>query len=172
LNAPVSLAAPSLRRRMASWLYEALLLFAVGLIATLLFSILIQMRSGMDPRRWLLQGFLAVVFGIYFSFFWSRGQTLAMKTWRITVVDRYGQQLTQGRALLRYVFCSIWLLPPLAALASRRFTLPELGVICAGWIAFWALLSRLHPQRQFWHDAWAGTRLVEAPEPPARPATQ
>jgi uncharacterized RDD family membrane protein YckC len=158
---------------MASWLYEALLLFAVGLIATLLFSILIQMRSGMDPRRWLLQAFLAVVFGIYFSFFWSRGgQTLAMKTWRIAVVDRHGQQLTQGRALLRYVFCSIWLLPPLAALASRRFTLPELGAICAGWIAFWALLSRLHPQRQFWHDAWAGTRLVEAPEPAARPATQ
>jgi hypothetical protein len=24
------------------------------------------------------------------------------------------------------------------------------------------LLSRLHPQRQFWHDAWAGTRLVDA----------
>ena len=23
-----------------------------------------------------------------------------------------------------------------------------------------ALLARFHPQRQFWHDAWAGTRLV------------
>jgi hypothetical protein len=21
-------------------------------------------------------------------------------------------------------------------------------------------LARFHPQRQFWHDAWAGTRLV------------
>jgi hypothetical protein len=31
-----------------------------------------------------------------------------------------------------------------------------------GWVAFWGLLSRLHPQRQFWHDAWAGTRLVDA----------
>jgi uncharacterized RDD family membrane protein YckC len=170
LTDPDSLAAPSLRRRMACWLYEALLLFAVGLLATLLFSVLIQMRSGMDPRRWLLQVFLAVVFGIYFSFFWSKGQTLAMKTWRIAVVDRHGRRLTQGRALLRYVFCSVWLLPPLAALASRRFTLAQLGVICAGWIVFWALLSRLHPLRQFWHDAWAGTRLVEAPEPPARPA--
>jgi len=92
-----------------------------------------------------------------------------MKTWRITIVDRYGQRLTQGRALLRYAFCSIWVLPPLAALASRKFTLPELGVIFAGWVVFWALLSRLHPQRQFWHDAWAGTRLVDAVEPP-RPA--
>lgn len=157
---------------MACWLYEALLLFALGLLATLLFSVLIQMRSGIDPRRWLLQLFLAVVFGLYFTFFWSRGQTLPMKTWRIALVDRHGRPLTQGRALLRYVFCAIWLLPPLAALASRRFTLPELGVIFAGWVVFWALLSRLHPQRQFWHDAWAGTRLVEAPQAPRHAATQ
>lgn len=147
---------------MASWLYEALLLFAMGLIATLVFSVAIDMRNGMDPRRWLLQGFLAVVFGIYFSFFWSKGQTLPMKTWRITVVDRHGQRLTQGRALLRYVFCSIWVLPPLAALASRQFTVAQLSVIFFGWVAVWAVLSRFHPQGQFWHDAWAGTRLVDA----------
>lgn len=161
MTAPDSLAAPSLRRRMACWLYEALLLFAMGLIATLVFSVIIDMRSGIDPRRWLLQGFLAVVFAIYFSFFWSRGQTLPMKTWRISVVDRTGHRLSQGRALLRYVYCAIWVLPPLAAVASRRFTLWELAVIFFGWVAFWAVLSRFHPQRQFWHDAWAGTRLVD-----------
>ena len=169
----MSLLAPSLRRRMACWLYEALLLFAIALIATLVFSVAVQMRHGLDPRQWLLQTFLAVVFGIYFSFFWSRGrQTLPMKTWRIALVDRQGRPLTQGRALLRYAFCAIWLAPPLAALAARDFTLPQLGVILAGWIAFWALLSRLHPQRQFWHDAWAGTRLVEAPKLPRAPAPQ
>jgi uncharacterized RDD family membrane protein YckC len=147
---------------MLCWLYEALLLFAVALLATLLFSVVAQMRHALDPRQWLLQAFLAIVFGIYFSYCWSRGQTLAMKTWRITVRDRHGLPLSQGRALLRYAFCSIWVLPPLAALASRKFTLAELGVLFAGWIAFWALLSRFHPQRQFWHDAWAGTRLVDA----------
>lgn len=150
---------------MACWLYEALLLFAVGLVATLLFSVVIQMRHGLDPRQWLLQLFLAVVFGIYCSWFWSRGQTLPMKTWRIAIVDRQGRRISQGRALLRYVFCAVWVLPPLAALASRKFTLWELAVLFAGWVAFWALLSRLHPQRQFWHDAWAGTRLVDAPTP-------
>ena len=51
---------------------------------------------------------------------------------------------------------------PLAAYTSGRFDLPQLGVIAAGWVAVWALLSRFHPQRQFWHDAWAGTRLVDA----------
>ena len=35
MTADASLVAPGLRRRMACWLYEALLLFAVGLIATL-----------------------------------------------------------------------------------------------------------------------------------------
>ena len=162
MNSSSLLAAPSLRRRMACWFYEATLVFAVGLIATLLFSVAIQMRSGMDTRRWLLQCFLAVVFGIYFSFFWSQGQTLPMKTWRIAVVDRHGRGLTQGRALLRYAFCAIWVLPPLAGVASHRFTLWQLGAIFFGWIAFWALLSRLHPQQQFWHDAWAGTRLVDS----------
>jgi uncharacterized RDD family membrane protein YckC len=150
---------------MACWFYEATLAFAVGLIATLLFSVAIQMRSGIDSRRWLLQGFLAVVFAIYFSFFWSRGQTLPMKTWRIAVVDRQGRALTQGRALLRYAFCAIWVLPPLASVAAHHFTLWQLAAIFFGWIGFWAVLSLLHPQRQFWHDAWAGTRLVDAARP-------
>ncbi|MDR1969056.1 MAG: RDD family protein, partial [Burkholderiaceae bacterium] len=30
-----------------------------------------------------------------------------------------------------------------------------------GWIALWALASLLQPQRQFWHDIWAGTRLID-----------
>jgi hypothetical protein len=36
----------------------------------------------------------------------------------------------------------------------------EVGGDRAGLGAVWALLSRFHPQRQFWHDALAGTRLV------------
>ena len=147
---------------MASWLYEGFLLFAIGLIAALLFSVAVDMRNAMDARRWLLQGFLALVFGVYFAYLWSKGQTLPMKTWRIAIVDRHGRRVTQGRALLRYVYCSIWFAAPLAAYTSGRFSLPQLGVIAAGWVAVWALLSRFHPERQFWHDAWAGTRLVDA----------
>ena len=36
-------------------------------------------------------------------------------------------------------------------------------VLLTGWIVFWALASRLHPQGQFWHDAWAKTQLLQAP---------
>ena len=163
MNDDAALVAPGLPRRMACWVYEGMLLFAVVFIAGWLFSTLGQMRDAMDARRPLLQAFLVVVFGIYFSWFWSRGQTLAMKTWNIRVVDQRGQPLGQSRALLRYVLSWLWFLPPLAALAAVRLTGGEIAVVMVGWVAVWAVLSRFHPQRQFWHDALAGTRLVPAP---------
>ena len=155
--------APPLLRRMACWVYEGMLLFAVVFIAGWLFSTLGQMRDAMDSRRWLLQAFLFVVFGIYFSWFWSRGQTLAMKTWNIRVVGRTGQPIGQRRALLRYVLSWLWFLPPLVALAFVRLSGGEVAVVMLGWVAVWAVLSRFHPQGQFWHDVLAGTRLVVAP---------
>ncbi len=160
-NAVPSLATtPGLRRRMACWLYEGMLLFAVVFVAGWLFSTLGQMRNAMDDRRHLLQAFLFVVFGIYFSWFWARGQTLAMKTWNIRVVDTMGRPVSQLRALARYVLSWLWVLPPLAAMAPFRLSGGESVVIVLGWVAVWALLSRFHPQRQFLHDALAGTRLV------------
>lgn len=157
-----ALRAPGLWRRMACWIYEGVLLFAVVFLAAWLFSTLGQMRDAMDARRPLFQAFLFVVFGIYFAWFWARGQTLAMKTWNIRIVDRFGRPVTQRRALLRYVLSWVWFLPPLAVLAPFQLRGAEVAVLLAGWVAVWALLSRFHPQRQFWHDALAGTRLVAA----------
>jgi uncharacterized RDD family membrane protein YckC len=151
---------PGLRRRMACWMYEGMLLFAVVFIAGWLFSTLGQMRNAMDERRVLLQGFLFVVFGVYFAWFWHKGQTLAMKTWHIRVVDTAGRQISQLRALGRYVLSWLWFLPPLAAMLPFKLTGGEMAVITIGWIVFYALLSRLHPSRQFMHDAMAGTRLI------------
>ncbi len=160
---PQSLEAPALLRRMACWVYEGMLLFAVVFVAGWLFSALGQMRNAMDERRWLLQAFLFVVFGIYFAWFWARGQTLAMKTWNIRLVDRVGRPVSQARALLRYLLSWLWFLPPLAALAPWRLSGGETAVLVLGWVAVWAIASRFHPQRQFWHDALAGTRLVTSP---------
>jgi uncharacterized RDD family membrane protein YckC len=150
---------------MASWLYEGFLVFAIALISALVFSVATNMRSGIAVQRPLLTAFLLVVFGVYFSFFWSKGQTLPMKTWRIRVVDQYGRPLTQGRAAIRYIYCWTWFLAPLALYASGHIDVKQAGVVAAAWIAAWAGLSFLHPQRQFWHDAWAGTRLVDAAAP-------
>jgi uncharacterized RDD family membrane protein YckC len=155
---------------MACWLYEGMLLFAVVFVAGWLFSTLGQMRHAMDGRRLLLQGFLFVVFGIYFSWFWSRGQTLAMKTWRIRVVDVHGRPVGQARAAWRYLLSWLWVLPPLALSAALPVRGLQVAWLLGGWVAIWALGSRLHPQRQFWHDAWAGTRLVPVEMHPS-PAT-
>lgn len=158
-SSPPNLSTPSLARRMACWLYEGLLLFGVVFIAGYLFSALSQTRHAMDNRPGL-QAFLFLVLGIYFTWFWSRGQTLAMKTWHIRATDTTGQPLTQTRALGRYILSWLWFLPPL--LVTLPFGLPalEVGVLTVGWVIIWALLSRFHPQRQFWHDALAGTRLI------------
>ena len=159
-SAPASgLTAPPLFRRMACWLYEGMLLFGVVFIAGYLFSTLSQTRNAMDNRH-LQQAFLFVVFGIYFTWFWAKGQTLAMKTWDIRVVDAKGQALSQLRALWRYLLSWLWLLPPLAAGGYFKLPAGELTVIVIGWVLVWALLSRFHMQRQFLHDALAGTRLV------------
>lgn len=153
------LTAPSLRRRMASWLYEGLLMFGVVFISGYLFSALSQTRNALDNRH-PLQAFLFVIFGIYFTWFWSRGQTLAMKTWNIRVVGRDGAPISQWRALGRYALSWLWFLPPLAALAPFQVSGGETAVVVAGWVAVWALLSRFNPQGQFVHDLLAGTRLV------------
>ena len=151
---------PGLWRRMACWLYEGMLLFAVVFVAGWLFSTLGQMRDAMDVRRHLLQAFLFVVFGIYFVWFWSKGQTLAMKTWNIRIVDRAGRPLSQARGVLRYLLGWVWFIPPLVAISPFRVSGGESAVLIGGWVVVWALLSRFHPERQFWHDAIAGTRLI------------
>lgn len=161
---PGDLTAPGLWRRMACWVYEGMLLFAVAMTAGWLFSALSQMRNAVDEaRRPLLLAYLFVVFGIYFVWFWGKGQTLGMKTWNIRIVDAQGRPLTQRRALLRYVLSWVWLLPPLTLHPLLGVPVVETMVLLLGWIAVWAVLARFHPQRQFWHDAWAGTRLVPSP---------
>jgi uncharacterized RDD family membrane protein YckC len=152
---------PGLRRRMACWIYEGLLLFGVVFISGYLFSTLSQSRNALDNRN-ALQAFLFVIFGIYFVWFWSKGQTLAMKTWNMRVVDTLGRPITQLRALARYILSWLWFLPPLVAIYPFHLSGEESAVIVLGWIAVWALLSRFHPQRQFLHDALAGTQLVDS----------
>ena len=161
------LQAPPLWRRMACWLYEGVLLFGVVFITGYLFSALTQTRSGTQNRH-ALQGFMFLMLGIYFAWFWSKGQTLAMKTWHIRVTDRTGKPIAQWRALLRYMWSWLWFLPPLAALYLAGTWKRHGGLaimLLLGWVLFWALLTRLMPGRQFAHDLMAGTRLISQ-EPP------
>lgn len=152
---------PSLTRRMACWVYEGMLLFGVVFISGYLFGTLSQTRNAMDNRH-ALQAFLFLIFGIYFVWFWSKGQTLAMKTWHIRVVDVQGQAITQQRALVRYALSWIWILPPLAAIGAMGVGGGETSLYFLGWVGIWALASRFQQDGQFWHDVWCGTRLVNS----------
>jgi uncharacterized RDD family membrane protein YckC len=167
---PADFQTPSLLRRMACWLYEGILIFAVMFTADYLFSTLTQTRNAMDNRH-AQQAFLFLVFGIYFVWFWSHGQTLAMKTWHIRVTDLQGNTISQKRALLRYTLSWVWFLPPLVV--SWLFDVDaKVALLLAGsWIPIWAAMSRFHPQKQFWHDAFAGTRLMSFRHPPAKRAS-
>lgn len=163
-----TLATPSLMRRMACWLYEGMLLFGVLFIADYLFSTLSQTRHALENRL-PQQAFLFLVLGIYFVWFWSRGQTLAMKTWHIRIVDRQGRPLTQQRALLRYVLSWLWFIPPWALTWGADFDSRYSLVLSLAWILIWMVLARLHRDRQFPHDVLARTRLVDSPVPAKAP---
>lgn len=166
LNAPVSpdaIATPSVRRRLACLLYECVLLFAVLMIAGLVFSIAVQQRHALEGR-WAAMGFLFVVLGLYFVASWSRGgQTLAMQTWHIRLIRANGMPVGRWQSVARYLCGYIWLLPPLAIVAANGAR--DVGVwgttlIVTAWVVGYGLSARLHPQGQFWHDALCGTRLI------------
>lgn len=128
-------ATPGLPRRLASMGYEAVLLFGVAFFAAWLFFFASGGRDATAgwPRN-ALQMFIAMVFAGYFLWCWLRGgQTLAMKAWKIRLVE-----VTPARALLRFVL-ALLLVPTLVAIV-------------------WSLFDR---DRQFLHDRLAGTRLVK-----------
>lgn len=162
VTADSTLPTPPLRRRMACWLYEGVLLFGVVFVADLLFSVVTQTKHALENRP-EQQAFLFIVLGIYFTWFWIHGQTLPMRTWHIKLVTVDGLSPRPARALRRYLFSWLWFLPPLALSRMLHLQGMEMGGVLLGWVTLWAGLAWLHPQRQFWHDAWAGTRLVVAP---------
>ena len=150
----------SLRKRLLCMLYEAMLLLGVLFIATWAFSTLFQQRHALYLRD-ALQDWLFVVLGMYFCWIWTHGgQTLPMKTWNIRLVDRHDLPITWKRALARYALCWLWFLPGMAvarflgAQGWMMLTLPAINFV------LWAAASRLHPDHQFLHYHWAGTRLV------------
>ena len=121
--------------------YELLLVTAVVFVASF---IIIPVVGEMQQRwqRHLFQVYLLGVLFAYFSAFWLRsGQTLAMKTWRIRLVNADGTPLRFRQALLRFV-------------------LALLGLLAGGAGFWWALIDR---DRQFLHDRIVGSRLVRVP---------
>ena len=113
-------------------LYEAVLLFAIAFFAGFAFHFASRGAPLEGPLRLAHQGLLCAVFAAYFLWCWLRGgQTLAMKAWRMRLV-----QVTPRRALLRFALALL--------------------LVPTGISLLWALFDR---DRQFLHDRLAGTRL-------------
>lgn len=130
---------PSIRRRLASMIYEALLLIGVLFFGFLVPNIVL----GMVAEILLPSGFLSLhallVTAAYFLWFWSRrGQTLAMRTWKLRLVSVNGVRPATDQLLLRFM------------LAWPSVLFFGVGIV-------WAVFDR---DRQFLHDRLSGTRLV------------
>ena len=158
--------APSLGRRLACLLYESLILFGLLLLPGALGAVLAAMAGRAPPV--LLGAVSMLLFGAYFVGFWStRGQTLPMQTWRIRIETNDGRPPGRARALARHLAAYAWVLPALGlAMLNGWSPKTTLGAVAVGVLGY-ALLSLLHPQRQFWHDALCGTRLVDVRPPHA-----
>lgn len=130
---------PGWFRRLACATYDALLVTAVVLLASLPVAALAGDVS-QDWRKHLLQAYIVAVIGAYFVICWSRnGQTLALRTWRMRIVRVDGQPLGAGTALRRYAYAL-------------------LGLAVLGLGFLWALVDR---EGQCLHDRLAGTRLTD-----------
>ena len=160
--APFVGAAPSLRRRLACFIYEGVLLFGVVAAAGLVYALATHQRHALVGTLGL-QAWLFVVIGLYFVWFWSRhGQTLAMRTWHIRVVTHDGARLSAARAIVRYVLCWIWFLPALIALQLAGLkSAGAVSVVLTSGVLGYAALSRMHCTRQYWHDVVCRTQLVD-----------
>jgi uncharacterized RDD family membrane protein YckC len=133
---------PSLARRLACNLYEALLLLALLFIALFPFA---AITHALPPTlgatlHWI---FLFTLSGFYFTLFWRKGQTLAMKTWRIRIETHDG-------------------MPPSRSQAWLRYTLASLNLLLLG-IGWWSAFFK--KDGQFLQDQIAKTRLVSVVPP-------
>ena len=128
-----------LRRRLASMLYETLLLLGVLALTFMVPLLILGVGMNYTPPGGVLWGYVFLVLGGYSVWYWRRGgQTLAMQTWKLRIVTADGNPVSLQQGWLRY------------ALAWP-------SVLCGGVGLWWALIDR---DRQFLHDRLAGTRII------------
>lgn len=132
----------TLRRRLASMLYEGILMVGVLIMTFIVPQIGYSMAVGHTAAGWALFANIFLALGAYFVWCWRRGgQTLAMQTWHLRLQDAiHGGRIPRSRAWLRYSLC--W---------------PSLLFFGVG--IFWVYFDR---DGQFLHDRLAGTRVAVA----------
>lgn len=168
----LALPSPSVGKRIALNLYELLVLLGVGAFTFLLPHLVVGVVWHVTAPSWFLFAHLYLAFAFYFDWYWTRtGQTLAMQTWRVQVINVEGRILTRPEALFRYAMASLWIFPAAIVLyitthlwgAENTGTLLSI-VFFSMTLFLWpvtALLDR--PQKRSWVDRLSKTRLVQLP---------
>jgi uncharacterized RDD family membrane protein YckC len=164
------LPSPSFWRRVFCGLYEQLVLLGVIALTFLLPNLGLGVLFGIALPSWLTFLYLYILLGIYFVWYWTKsGQTLAMQTWRIRIIDKDGCTLNRRQAIWRYIFGSLWILPCVALQAIfhlERWLIIEMLFAVA--LFLWPLSIFLDRRdktlRQGLPDRFAGTRFVELPK--------
>ena len=147
--------------RVAAMVYDGVLLFGVGFGLVLAVLLLGGAAEPAPIRRILLQAALFIGFGAYFSVCWSRtGQTLALKTWKLQLVDAADRPPALTRALVRYVLAYSLALPGAAYIAwNQPSPAGGLAALALGYMVM-LLPALFDPQRRLLHDRWTGTRVI------------
>lgn len=149
----ISLGSPSLLRRFAAMFYDLWLLAALWLGTT---AIMVMLRMYFDADSfvkqeaaisgdWEVPTFLSCIAAMYFFFtyFWVKnGQTLAMQTWRIRIVNNNMENISYAQAY-------------------KRLTLAILSFSCLGLGYLWALFDK---DGLSLHDKFSGTHLILTPK--------
>lgn len=125
-------------RRLAAIFYDAFLLFALLMLATLI--VVALLRTEISANNLLFQLYLLTVAWAYFAVCWRGGQSLGMMAWRIHI-EGSNKRLSWSETAI-------------------RFLVAILSWLALGLGFFWSLF---HPQRATWHDLASGTRLVHRP---------
>ncbi|WP_194091068.1 RDD family protein [Vibrio hibernica] len=112
-------------RRLGALLYDTLIIIAIEMIAVgiiiaimeaLVYLGIIDYGHYIDASdllshhpiwRWVFHAYIVLVWFGFFSFFWQRGQTLGMRAWKITVMNKDGSTISFKQSLIR--FCTSFL---------------------------------------------------------------
>jgi uncharacterized RDD family membrane protein YckC len=129
-------------RRLAAGCYDALLLGAVWMLATLA---IVALRGGepVPPGQLVYQLLLLGTTALFFITSWLRGgQTLGMRAWRLKVERESGAPLDARTGIVRFIG-------------------GLLSVLTGGLGLLWLWIDR---DELTWHDRLAGTRVVVVPK--------
>lgn len=141
--------APSLLRRFAAMVYDSLLVMAISILyGALMTGVNVAIKGAPATGERISWGIFGVVvfigwlvtIGFFFCYFWHKsGQTLGMKTWRMTLVNHDNLNYPN------YPKCII------------RFLCAPLS-LCALGLGYWLMYA--NAERQTLHDKISKTRTL------------